>query len=39
MKRDMNILKSYQGEINLGIRVVKIKKAYRRKDKHKKKYF
>jgi hypothetical protein len=39
MKRDMNILKSYQGEINLGNRVVKNKKAYRRKDKHKKKYF
>ena len=34
-KRDWNIEKSYRGEINLKSRVVKNKKAYTRKTKHK----
>jgi hypothetical protein len=33
--RDINILKSYQREINLKKRVVKSKKIYTRKMKHK----
>ena len=35
--RDYNILKSYQREINLNSRVVKNKKKYTRKIKHKSK--
>jgi len=34
--RDLNILKSYQREINLNKRIVKSKKVYTRKLKHKK---
>ena len=36
--RDMNILKSYQKEINLNKKVIKSKKVYTRKIKHKKEY-
>ena len=35
VKRDRNILKSLQREINLSSRVVKSKKVYSRKQKHK----
>lgn len=35
VKRDGNILKSLQREINLNSRVVKSKKGYSRKQKHK----
>lgn len=34
MKRDGNILKSLQREINLNSRIVKSKKVYSRKQKH-----
>jgi hypothetical protein len=35
--RDLNILKSYQREINLKTKVIKDKKKYSRKIKHKNK--
>ena len=35
MKRDLNIIKNYKREINLNTKVVKDKKKYTRKDKHK----
>ena len=35
MKRDINIIKNYKREINLNTKVVKDKKKYNRKDKHK----
>lgn len=35
--RDLSILKGYQREINLQTRVIKSKKRYSRKDKHKNK--
>jgi hypothetical protein len=35
--RDLNILKSYQREINLKTKVIKDKKKYSRKTKHKNK--
>lgn len=35
VKRDQNIRKAYEGEINLNTRVVKSKRAYSRKEKHK----
>jgi hypothetical protein len=38
-KRDLNIVKSYQGEINMNTRTIKNKKAYNRKAKHKAKSF
>ena len=38
IKRDGNILKSLQREINLGSRVVKSKKVYSRKQKHRVEY-
>ena len=37
-KRDYNIKKSYEGEINLNTKVVKSKKAYSRKSKYKDDY-
>jgi len=36
MKRDFNILKAFKKEINLKTRVLKNKKKYTRKIKHKK---
>lgn len=36
LKRDVNILKSYQREISLTTKVVKDKKKYNRKEKYKK---
>lgn len=37
VKRDKNIEQSYKKEINLNTKVVKSKKAYNRKPKHKSK--
>jgi hypothetical protein len=37
--RDINILKSYQREINMKVKVVKSKKIYSRKTKHKKAFY
>ena len=36
-KRDINVLKAFKKEINLSTRVVKSKKTYSRKIKHKNK--
>ena len=36
MKRNVDIIKSYQRELNLNTRMVSSKKAYTRKIKHKK---
>lgn len=38
VKRDGNILKSLQREINLNSRIVKSKKVYSRKQKHRVEY-
>ena len=35
MKRNVDILKNYKREINLQTKVIKNKKAYTRKNKHK----
>ena len=37
IKRDINVLKAFKKEINLSTRVVKSKKTYSRKIKHKNK--
>jgi len=36
-KRDINVLKAFKKELNLSTQVVKPKKTYSRKTKHKKK--
>lgn len=38
MKRDRNILKSYQREIKMTESIIKSKKMYSRKEKHKGKF-
>lgn len=35
MKRDINIIKNYQREINLSTKMIRSKKIYTRKKKHK----
>lgn len=38
-KRDINVLLHFKGEINLGTKVIRNKKAYNRKNKHKSKRY